>query len=555
MRTAAVLPQTLKAKVAVYLALGLLAGLVVFMVLVVTHERDELLDAAVARVNQLTDVVIRSTRFSMLQNERHRVHRIIEDIASDKTVDRIRIFNKDGLIVDSTRPDEIGLVVDHRAEGCFSCHSNSGQPPKERTPRGDRARIFSKEDGTRLLGFMQAVHNEPSCFTAACHQHSADQRVLGVVDIVYSLDEIDQTVRESVFKMGAFMLGFLVFASICVAVLVHRLVYVPLRDLEGGAKRLARGDLSHPIVVRSNDEFGQLAQSFNVMTAALNDSQTELREAARTLEDKVEERTRQLHVAELETARSEKLASVGLLAAGIAHELNNPLTGVLTFSHLMRQKLPDGSPDAEDMDLVIRETKRCASIIRRLLDFARQKPPEKKFTDLNRIVEETARFIERPAHLQDTEILLELAPELPQVWVDEDQVKQVVMNMLVNAQHATESGGSITVRTRLCNVPLGADGSGKAVPAAELSIVDTGCGIPESDLKRIFDPFFTSKEVGKGTGLGLSVSHGIVQAHGGLIKVASTVGQGTTFTVYLPIASPEETDRGERKELALGAAQ
>ena len=548
------LPHTLKAKVAVYLALALLAGLLLFMALVVTHEHDELLDAAVARVNQLTDVVIRSTRFAMLQNERHRVHRIIEDIASDKSVDRIRIFNKDGLIVDSTRPDEVGLVVDHRAEGCFSCHQ-SGQLPKERTPRGDRARIFTREDGTRLLGFMQAVHNEPSCFTAACHQHRSDQRVLGVVDIVYSLDEIDQTVRGSVFKMAGFMLGFLIFASICVAVLVHRLVYVPLRDLEGGAKRLARGDLSHPIVVRSNDEFGQLAQSFNAMTAALDSSQSELREAARTLEQKVEERTHQLRLAELETARSEKLASVGLLAAGIAHELNNPLTGVLTFSHLMRQKLPDGSPDAEDMDLVIRETKRCASIIRRLLDFARQKSPEKKFTDINRVVEETARFIERPAHLQDTEIRLDLSAELPSAWVDEDQVKQVIMNMLVNAQHATENGGSITVRTRLCNVPLGADGAGQAVPAAEISIVDTGCGIPESDLKRIFDPFFTSKEVGKGTGLGLSVSHGIVQAHGGVIKVASTVGEGTTFSVYLPIAPPGETDQAQKKELAVGATQ
>ena len=545
------LPKTLKAKVALYLAIGLLGGLLLFMALVVSHERDELLEAAVARVSQLADVVIRSTRSAMLENERHQVHRIIDDIARDKSIARIRIFNKDGLIVDSTEPSEIGQVVDHRAEGCFSCHQ-SGQLPQARTPRGDRARIFDTTDGKRLLGFMQAIHNEVSCHTAGCHQHRAEQRVLGVVDIVYSLDEIDETVRDSVFKISGFVLGFILFASVCVVFLVHRLVYVPLRDLEAGAKRLAQGDLAEPIRVRSNDEFGQLAQSFNVMTAALDASQTELREAAHTLEAKVEERTRQLKAAELETARSEKLASVGLLAAGIAHELNNPLTGVLTFSHLTRQKLPDGSPEAEDMDLVIRETKRCATIIRRLLDFARQKAPEKKFTDLNRVVEETARFIERPAHLQDTEIKLDLAPDLPRAWVDEDQVKQVVMNMLVNAQHATEGGGSITVRTRLGNAPLGGEAGGEAVPAAEISIIDTGCGIPESDLKRIFDPFFTSKEVGKGTGLGLSVSHGIVQAHGGQIKVTSVVGEGTTFSVYLPITPPQQS---RRKEMAVGAAQ
>jgi two-component system NtrC family sensor kinase len=542
------LPQTLKAKVAVYLALGLASGLLVFMVLVVRHERNELLEAAVARVSQLSEVVIRSTRFAMLQNERYHVHRMIEDIASDDSIDRIRILNKDGVVVDSTRSEEIGIVVDQRAEGCVSCHG-SGKVPPDRVGGSNGARIFSTPDGRRLLGVMKAIHNEPSCYIAGCHQHSPSQRVLGVVDIVYSLNDIDETVRGSAFKLGVFLLGFIIFASLCVALLVHRLVYVPLRDLEAGAKRLAHGDLDQPIPVRGTDEFGQLAQSFNTMTSALSASQKELREVAHTLEDKVEERTRQLRLAELEAGQSEKLASVGLLAAGIAHELNNPLTGVLTFSHLIRQKLPDGSPDAEDMDLVIRETKRCASIIRRLLDFARQKAPEKKFTDVNRVVEETARFIERPAHLQNTEIMLDLARDLPPVWVDEDQVKQVVMNMLVNAQHATEAGGTITVRTRVCEVPLR---GGAPSPAIEIGIIDTGCGIPESNLKRIFDPFFTSKEVGKGTGLGLSVSHGIIQAHGGVIKVSSVVGQGTTFNVYLPITPGREGEGGEK---AVGATR
>jgi two-component system NtrC family sensor kinase len=251
-----------------------------------------------------------------------------------------------------------------------------------------------------------------------------------------------------------------------------------------------------------------------------------------------------LRVAEAESVQREKLAAVGLLASGIAHELNNPLTGVLTFSHLIRDKLPAGSPDAEDMDLVIRETKRCASIIRRLLDFARQKPPEKKFTDLNKVVEETARFIERPAHLNDTTITMELAPDLPQLWIDENQIKQVVLNVLVNAQQATEGGGTITVRTRACPEPVAPEVGAAAVRMVEIAVIDTGCGIPAKDLQRIFDPFFTSKEVGKGTGLGLSVSHGIVKAHGGTIRVDSAVGEGSTFCIYLPI-QPQEAARDD----------
>jgi two-component system NtrC family sensor kinase len=292
------------------------------------------------------------------------------------------------------------------------------------------------------------------------------------------------------------------------------------------------------IPVRSDDEFGRLASSFNAMTVALRNSQLELREWGHTLEQKVEKRTQELRIAEAESARTEKLASVGLLAAGIAHELNNPLTGVLTFTTLLRKKMPDGSMDAEDLDLVIRETKRCAAIIRRLLDFAREKTPEKKFTDLNQVIEDTVRIIERPASFRDVEIAMELDRDLPQVWVDADLIKQVVMNILVNAQHAIEHEGNITIRTRCFPEAKSPEPGKEPVPMAEIAIIDTGCGIPEKNLKRIFDPFFTSKEVGKGTGLGLSVSHGIIRSHGGLIEVDSTVGKGSTFRIYLPLKPP-----------------
>jgi two-component system NtrC family sensor kinase len=182
-----------------------------------------------------------------------------------------------------------------------------------------------------------------------------------------------------------------------VSFFVHGLVYLPLRDLWRGAKRVSAGNLENKIPVRDGDEFGEVAETFNAMTAALRDSQAKQREAAQVLEQKVETRTVELRLAQAEAVRGEKLASVGLLASGIAHELNNPLTGVLTFSSLLRQNMPDGSQDAEDMDIVIRETKRCASIIRRLLDFARDKPPEKTFSDLNRIIVDTVRIVEQPA--------------------------------------------------------------------------------------------------------------------------------------------------------------
>ncbi|MDP3938082.1 MAG: ATP-binding protein [Deltaproteobacteria bacterium] len=536
-------PKTLQFKVGLYLTIALTVAMLAFASLVVWHQRQELLANVAESVTQLSEVITKSTRYAMLQNQPDYVEKIIRDVGNQGSIDKVRILSKDGRITHSTNPAEIGRTLDRKAEACSHCHQS--EQPLEQVPRSERTWTFTTPEGKRMLGSMEVIRNERSCYTAACHQHSKATSVLGVLDIVYSLDEIERSMRMNAITIVIFSLCFVVVAAFVVSFFVHRMVQVPLNDLENGAKRLASGDLDQTIPVRSADEFGELAASFNAMTAALKNSQEELREWGRTLEEKVAKRTQELRLAQAEAVRGEKLASVGLLAAGIAHELNNPLTGILTFSHLLRQKMPDGSPDAEDLDLVIRETKRCAAIIRRLLDFAREKTPEKKFADLNQIIEDTARIIERPAHLRDIEITMDLAADLPPVWVDADLIKQVVMNMLVNAQHAIEEKGSITVRSRRCPEPRRPEPGAAPVPMVEVSFIDTGCGIPEKNLHRIFDPFFTSKEVGKGTGLGLSVSHGIVTAHGGAIEVESKVGEGSIFRVTLPIKPPSTDAESE----------
>jgi two-component system, NtrC family, sensor kinase len=528
--------KTLKFKIVFYLAIALSLAMLAFTVLVVRHQRDALLAEAVNHVAQISEVIKRSTRFAMLANRPAYVDSIIQDVGSQGSIEKVRVLSKDGTIIHSTYFPEIGQKVDRKAEACVLCHRSDAA--LEQVPQSQRSRIFATAEGRRMLGNMEVIRNEPSCYTANCHVHSQSQTVLGVLDIVYSLDDIDRTMQANAISMAAYSIGFIIIASLFVGLFVHRLVYVPLKDLETGAKQLSSGDLDQMIPVRSDDEFGRLASSFNAMTVALRNSQLELREWGHTLEQKVEKRTQELRIAEAESARTEKLASVGLLAAGIAHELNNPLTGVLTFTTLLRKKMPDGSMDAEDLDLVIRETKRCAAIIRRLLDFAREKTPEKKFTNLNQVIEDTVRIIERPASFRDVEIAMELDRDLPQVWVDADLIKQVVMNILVNAQHAIEHEGNITIRTRRFPEAKSPEPGMEPVPMAEIAIIDTGCGIPEKNLKRIFDPFFTSKEVGKGTGLGLSVSHGIIRSHGGLIEVDSTVGKGSTFRIYLPLKPP-----------------
>jgi len=530
--------NSLKFKVGFYLVVVLIIAVSIFAMILVTNNREELMQQVTKNSGQLSRVVISSTRFAMLQNQPSHVDQIIQDVSDQEDIEKVRILSKDGIIIHSTNKGELGNTIDQEAEACLACHLD--EKSRLASPVYGRSRFFSNENGKRMLGSTAVIHNEPTCVGAGCHESIQQQPVLGVLDIVYPLAEIESTLRSNTYKIFGLSFGFIILAGLLVSYLVNRLIYVPLLDLESGAERLASGDLENKIPVRSKDEFGQLAGSFNSMTEALRKSHVDLEDWGRTLEQKVEEATQELHKAQAESARSEKLASVGLLAAGIAHELNNPLTGVLTFSYLVRKNLPDDSPDAEDLDLVIRETKRCASIIRRLLDFSREKKPTRTFSNLNMVIEDTVQLVAQAAQLQNIEITMDLNTDLPAIWIDENLIKQVFMNMLVNAQHAIESEGSINIRTRLIGINDCPESIAEPGEMAEVTIRDSGSGISEEDLQRIFDPFFTTKGVGKGTGLGLSVSHGTIEAHGGVIEVNSTVGEGTEFRIYLPLGGVDE---------------
>ena len=534
--------RSLRFRLGITLAIAIAGAAAVFSIVISTHSRKDVLSQTISQNQQTAEVIRRSIRYAMLQNHREQVAQIIEAVSRTRGIEKIRIFDKEGEIITSTLPSEIGTRVDKTAEACYHCHA--ADRPLQQLPGDARHRIYRSSVGHRILGTIDVIRNEPVCATADCHAHPESVTVLGVLDVAYSLDAFDASESGDILAVVGLTAALAIVIFVAVTLVVNHLVYQPLDDLEAGARLVSAGDRTNLIPVRRPDEIGHLAESFNRMTLALQRSEHDLAEWAHTLEQKVEEKTGELRLAGAQTVQAEKLASVGLLAAGIAHEINNPLTGVLTFAHLVRANLPEGSAAAEDMDIIIRETKRCAGIIRRLLDFAREKTPEVTRGDLNAVVRETIQFVEHQAGFQNVEFALELDPQLPAIWMDPNQIKQVIMNLVVNARDAMNERGRLFVRSRRLPTLFSPGVGRRAVPAVELTFTDSGCGIPEADLPKIFDPFFTSKEPGKGVGLGLSVGYSIIKAHDGTVDVESEIGHGTTFRIVLPVegASPESRE-------------
>ena len=289
-------------------------------------------------------------------------------------------------------------------------------------------------------------------------------------------------------------------------------ISTPIRNLEKITKKVAVGDLSESVAVEGNDEIASLAVSFNIM-------EEKLRIALTRLENKVIE----LREKQSQLVEAEKLASIGTLATGIAHELNNPLTSVLTFSHLMLEHLPNEDPYYEKVKIMARETERARNIVTQLLSFAKETPLNTMKININRPVTEIIDSLIAQGIFKDIELTLNLSDNLPEISADPARIGQVVLNILLNAVHSITPPGKIAVATRVMDNFL------------EIIFSDTGSGIPEENITKIFDPFFTTKDLNKGTGLGLAVSYGIIKKHGGEIRVESSVGKGSKFIVRLPV--------------------
>ena len=511
---------SLAAKLALCVVTSTAAFFALFGYINLRVERRHSQDLVIQAADRITDVILRSTHYEMLHNDREALYNVIRELGTEPGIRRIRIFNKEGRITLSTDGQEVNSVVDKTAEACYGCHAQS--LPLTKLNRPDRARIFTDKKGERLLGVIRPIENTPACSNSGCHYHPAGQRVLGVIDANLSLETVDAQLAQHQAALLWFLIGAMVFGSLIAVLFIWVFVYRPVRELIQGTHRVADGDLDYRLPVRSEDELGDLAASFNKMTAQVAGVQAKI-------EEQVRRKTAELERLYKNLLASEKMASIGKLAATVAHEINNPLFGILTYARLVlrevrKHEIPGRAELEDQLETIERESKRCGELVKNLLTFGRQAPSHREPNDINGVIHRAVTLVKHKLDLQNIQLREAFAGDLPQVECDGNQLQQVVLVLLVNASEAMARGGLLEIATA-----FNADSGQVAV-----RVKDNGSGIPADVLPHIFDPFFTTKEDQNRTGLGLAVAHSIVEQHGGEIEVRSTPGEGAEFEVRLP---------------------
>lgn len=526
---------------------SLLAAMVVIFALLgysnIRLHRQDLEAATLANAERVSEVISRSTSYYMMRNDREGLYHAIKTMADQPGMIKVRILDPQGRISYSTDANEVNHVLDKTAEACYGCHAKSQS--LARLNRPDRFRIYRIGGGHRVLGIITPIENQSSCSNAECHAHPVDQQVLGVLDTNLSLAKTDAQLAASSARMFFYTAVAMLLIAVLCWLFVWREVGKPIKALKNGTEYLSRGELGHQIDVRSHDEVGDLAHSFNAMSLQLRAANEEIVHWAMTLEDRIEQKTKDLQSAHDHMLHVEKMASLGKMAAVVAHEVNNPLSGILTYAKLLRKWVSTGQTEHEKreeamqcLELIAAESRRCGDLIKNLLTLSRSSPMNVQLTDINAVADRSLMLLHHQLELGGVELQVNLAKDLPLVPCDPAQIEQVLIALLMNARDAMPRGGNLWLETRLS----------RDEREIEINVRDNGSGIAPDVMPHIFEPFLTTKERGHGVGLGLAIARGIIERHNGRIDVQSDLGRGTTFTVALPNQAPAAALSGSSAE-------
>ncbi len=492
------------------LFLVMFVGLATFTFINVKSEASDLLEQVQLAALRTTDLIKESTHYSMLINRKEDIHQIFKNFSQMPGFEVIRIYDKQGEVIFTTRPEEASTRVSISSEACQVCHSFP--EPLKALATEQRHRIIKGADGHRVLALINPIENDIACYGSGCHLHPDEKFILGVLDVQMSLATVDADIARS--RRQTILASVILVLSVLsvTGFLIYTLIRAPVNKLTEGTRAIAQGDLDYTIPLQRKDEIGELATSFNTMTQELKKAREDLSRI-------------QNHMIQME-----KMASLGKLSATVAHELNNPLSGILTYARLVQRRLTSPGLTSEklssiqgDLSMIAEETTRCGNVVKNLLLFSKREIEEFVVIDLHEILDRCTQLVEHHLDLNNIQLVKSYQSKNSECICDKNQIQQAFLAILMNAVEAMPDGGTLTIKTK--------DNPDKKAVLVEIQ--DSGIGIPLEDIPRIFEPFFTTKKEGKGVGLGLSVVYGILEAHNADIDVKSKVGEGSTFMIEL----------------------
>ncbi|MEX0988466.1 MAG: ATP-binding protein [Bacteroidales bacterium] len=487
--------------------------------------------------DQVSSIAEGALYYSMLENDKAMLQRELDIISNMSGIDEVNLYNEhDQLAYSSLSTDDVQL----RNPNCNDCHGDLSAyfsyDEKEYRILEDQPGCGVYQDSTsaRNLLIRKPILNEPSCYTASCHAHSEDEEVLGFLLINLPLRDLDSFVERSSSDFLILALLITTFMITFLILFTRRRIKDPINSIIRASEAVSSGDTSIRLKLEPHllDDMRMVSEAFNNMLDHIDGATEELQNWSQQLEYKVQKKSEALSEAQNELIHVERIASLGKLSSSVAHEINNPLSGILVYSKLVHKQLdstefyhPKKDSILKNLKLIESETKRCGDIVKGLLDFSKKDRDDFEIASLHQVLKETYKLMMHTIKIADITFIMDFRAGLDHVFCSPNQIKQACVALLVNSSEAVSENGEIKIRT-----------TNPDKDHFMLEIIDNGLGISEEELPHIFEPFYSTKRESSGIGLGLAIVHGIVENHKGRTMVDSEPGKGTTISIILPLA-------------------
>ncbi len=473
---------------------------------------------------------------SMLENDQKALQYTLDIINSMTGIDDVNMYDAENNLAYSSIKDD---TLNHSNPDCKSCHADIAAMFSviEKSYRiidldSDCSMSHNKSD-TRYLLIKSPILNSPSCYVSSCHAHSETDKVLGSLIIKMPLTGLDEALKKSRTNFLIFTSVLTIILMIFMVLITNKKIAMPLNEIINASIAVSRGDKNTRLEIKPNQllDMKMVSLAFNDMLDNLQKANTELQNWSQQLEYKVQKKSEELGQAQNELINIERIASLGKLSLSVAHEINNPLSGILVYTKLIYKQLNNQNIAVDKKDAMLKhlkfiesETKRCGDIVKSLLDFSRKEQEGFEPKHLNEILIETYDLMAHPMKIANINFLSDFSAHSDLILCSPNQIKQACVAMLINASEAVSENGEVLIKT-----------TNPDQEHVKIEIADNGIGIAEEDISHIFQPFFSTKENASGIGLGLAIVHGIVQSHKGKIDVKSLRGKETTFSVTFPL--------------------